>query len=74
MREIFDYMYDGEEELVEKPFGRLINERKLTAYPYEGYRACMDTLKEKQELHDVFGRAVRPGRCGISSADKGRRT
>ena len=72
-REIFDYMHDGE-ELVEEPFGRLINERKLMAYPYEGYWACMDTLKEKQELHDVFGRAVRCGRRGISSADKGRRT
>ena len=58
-REIFDYMHDGE-ELVEEPFGRLINERKLMAYPYEGYWACMDTLKEKQELHDVFGRGSAP--------------
>jgi glucose-1-phosphate cytidylyltransferase len=41
-REIFDYMHDGE-ELVEEPFVRLINERKLMAYPYEGYCACMDT-------------------------------
>jgi hypothetical protein len=30
--EIFDYMHDGE-ELVEEPFGRLINERKLMACP-----------------------------------------
>jgi NDP-sugar pyrophosphorylase family protein len=71
--EIFDYTHDGE-ELVQEPFGRLINERKLMAYPYEGYWACMDTWKEKQGLHDVFGRAVRPGRCGINSADRWRRT
>jgi glucose-1-phosphate cytidylyltransferase len=72
-REIFDYRHDGE-ELVEEPFGRLINERQLMAYPYEGYWARMDTLKETQELHDVFGRVVRCARCGISSADQGRRT
>jgi len=69
-REIFDYIHDGE-ELVEEPFG---SERKLMVYPYEGYWARMDTLKEKQELYNVFGRAVRLGRCGISNADKGRRT
>jgi glucose-1-phosphate cytidylyltransferase len=58
-REIFDYMHDGE-ELVEEPFGRLINERKLMAYPYEGYWACMDTFKEKQDLEDLFGRGNAP--------------
>ena len=58
-REIFDYMHDGE-ELVDEPFGRLMNERRLMAYPYEGFWACMDTFKEKQELDDVFGRGRVP--------------
>jgi len=58
-REIFDYMRDGE-ELVEAPFGRLIKEGKLMAYPYEGYWACMDTFKERQELEDVFSRGNAP--------------
>lgn len=58
-REIFNYMREGE-ELVEKPFERLIKAGKLMAYPYEGYWACMDTFKERQELEDVFSRGNAP--------------
>jgi glucose-1-phosphate cytidylyltransferase len=57
-REIFDYMGEGE-ELVEEPFRRLIAENKLVAYPYEGFWAPMDTLKEKANLDELLesGRA-----------------
>ena len=58
-REIFKYMRDGE-ELVEEPFRRLIKDGKLMAYRHEGYWACMDTFKEKQDLDDVFGRGNAP--------------
>ena len=30
------------------------------AYPRDGYWACMDTFKEKQDLEDVFGRGSAP--------------
>jgi glucose-1-phosphate cytidylyltransferase len=52
-KEIFSYIRDGE-ELVEEPFRRLIQDRKLMAHPHEGFWACMDTFKEKQDLDDVF--------------------
>ena len=57
-REIFDYMKRGE-ELVEEPFQRLIAEKRLTAFKHDGFWACMDTFKEKQELEDLYttGRA-----------------
>ena len=58
-REIFSYMKDGE-ELVENPFRRLIPEKKLMAFPHEGFWACMDTYKERQELEDVFSRGNAP--------------
>jgi glucose-1-phosphate cytidylyltransferase len=58
-REIFKYMHDGE-ELVEEPFQRLIGESMLMAYPHEGFWACMDTFKEKQDLEDVLGRGSAP--------------
>jgi len=58
-REIFSYLHDGE-ELVEEPFRRLISEGKLMAYPHDGFWACMDTFKEKQDLEDVFGRGNAP--------------
>jgi glucose-1-phosphate cytidylyltransferase len=48
-REIFDVIEPGE-DLVEEPFRRLIAQRKLLAYPYNGFWAPMDTLKEKHNL------------------------
>jgi glucose-1-phosphate cytidylyltransferase len=49
---IFDYL-DGESELVEKPFQRLIDEGQLTTYRYNGFWASMDTFKDKQLLEDM---------------------
>lgn len=58
-REIFDYMRDGE-ELVDEPFKRLIAERQLVAYPYDGFWACMDTFKEKQSMDQMCIRGEAP--------------
>jgi glucose-1-phosphate cytidylyltransferase len=57
--EIFDYLHEGE-DLVEEPFRRLIADGKLMAYPHEGFWACMDTFKERQELEDDYGRGDAP--------------
>ena len=48
-REIFSYIEPGE-ELVLEPFQRLIRERQLAAYEYDGFFAAMDTFKDKQLL------------------------
>src|SRR5258706_10573947 len=58
-QEIFDYLHEGE-DLVEEPFRRLIADGKLMAYPHEGFWACMDTFKERQELEDTYGRGSAP--------------
>jgi glucose-1-phosphate cytidylyltransferase len=58
-REIFEYINEGE-ELVEEPFRRLIAERQLIAYPYDGFWACMDTFKEKQQLEELHMRDRAP--------------
>lgn len=58
-QEIFDYMQDGD-ELVEAPFRRLISESKLMAYLHQGFWACMDTFKERQELEDMYSRGHAP--------------
>ena len=50
---IFKYL-DGEHDLVEEPFERLIHEEQLTAYKYDGFWACMDTFKDKQLLEDMY--------------------
>jgi glucose-1-phosphate cytidylyltransferase len=57
--EIFKYLGEGE-ELVEEPFRRLIGEGKLMTYCHDGFWACMDTFKEKQELEDIFAKGQAP--------------
>ena len=57
--QIFDYIQSGE-ELVHQPFQRLIKEKKLTSYRYEGFWVSMDTFKDKQRLDDMYARGDTP--------------
>jgi len=57
--EVFDYMRDGE-ELVVEPFQRMANSNKLLAYKYEGFWRSMDTLKDRQVLEDMFEQGKTP--------------
>jgi glucose-1-phosphate cytidylyltransferase len=58
-KQIFDYIKDGE-ELVVEPFQRLIKENQLIAYKYDKFWHCMDTFKEQQELNDMFEQGTAP--------------
>lgn len=57
--DIFHYIKTGE-ELVYEPFQRLIKERKLGSYRYEGFWISMDTFKDKQRLDDMYARGETP--------------
>lgn len=57
--DIFDYIQEGE-ELVEEPFGRLIEEQKLSAYQYDGFWAAMDTFKDKVQFDDMVASGKMP--------------
>ena len=57
-QEIFDYINEGE-ELVEKPFARLIEKGRLVAYQHHGFWQSMDTLKDKIS----FDRMEAQGNC-----------
>ena len=57
--EIFDHIRDGD-ELVIEPFQRLIAERRLMTYPYEGFWAPMDTLRDRQKLESLFEQGNAP--------------
>jgi len=56
---VFDYMKDGE-ELVQEPFGRLLDEGKLFAYRYRGFWKAMDTFKDKMTFDRMWGREELP--------------
>ena len=58
-REIFDHLKDGE-ELVHQPFQRLIAAKKLVCYPHNGFWACMDTVKEVQQLEELHNQGKAP--------------
>ena len=58
-RDLFRYIKEGE-ELVEQPFRRLISEEQLLSHAHNGFWACMDTFKERQELEDLYSRGNAP--------------
>jgi glucose-1-phosphate cytidylyltransferase len=57
-QDIFDYLREGE-ELVEQPFARLIEQRKLRTFRWDGFWQCMDTFKDKIS----FDRMEARGQC-----------
>jgi glucose-1-phosphate cytidylyltransferase len=60
-RDVFEYIGERE-DLVEQPFQRMIAREELMAYPYEGFWAPMDTLKDKQKLEALLERGNGPWR------------
>jgi glucose-1-phosphate cytidylyltransferase len=68
-KEIFQYMKNGE-ELVVEPFQRLIEEEQLIGYRYDKFWHCMDTFKEQQELTDMFNEGNAPWEVWKNSKSK----
>jgi len=58
-KKIFNYIREGE-ELVNGPFHRLMEEKQLIGYPYDGFWASMDTFKDKQQLENLWGNGTAP--------------
>jgi glucose-1-phosphate cytidylyltransferase len=69
-REIFDYINEGE-DLVEQPFGRLIEAKKLGAYQHRGFWQAMDTLKDKIALDRMEARGECPWMLWKDNGDHG---
>ena len=48
-------LIDGDETVLEKsPMDRLVENNQLSAYVHKGFWQCMDTVKEKQKLEDLW--------------------
>ena len=58
-KDIFKYIRPGE-ELVQEPFQRLIQEKRLVAYEYDGFFQAMDTFKDRQVLEDLLSSGHAP--------------
>ena len=59
--QIFDYIQDGE-ELVLEPFARLTEEKRLLAMRYRGFWQNMDTFKDRTLLEEMHARGDAPWR------------
>lgn len=58
--EMFDYI-DGDDTVFEKePMARLVEKEQLMAYVHKGYWQCMDTLREKQKLEELWNNGQAP--------------
>jgi glucose-1-phosphate cytidylyltransferase len=58
-KEIFDFIRN-KEELVMEPFHRLLKEKQLLGYVYDGFWASMDTFKDRQQLESLYSTGVAP--------------
>jgi glucose-1-phosphate cytidylyltransferase len=57
--EIFDHLNEGE-DLVEDAVTRLVPQRKVLAYPYQGYWSPADTVKERAQLEEMYNQGTCP--------------
>ena len=57
--EIFNYLHEGE-DLVEDAIPRLVPERRVLAYRYQGYWSPADTVKERAQLEEMYARGTCP--------------
>jgi glucose-1-phosphate cytidylyltransferase len=67
-RRIFDYLREPE-ELVEQPFTRLLEQKKLGTYRYDGFWMAMDTFKDKIAFDRMEARGECPWMVWKNSAD-----
>lgn len=72
---IFDYLGDGSQMLEKGPLENLVGDRQLMVYQHQGFWQCMDNLKDKQLLNEIYASGNPPWLAPISqmSATKGER-
>ena len=58
--QLFDYI-DGDATIFERdPMTKLIKDKQLMGYTHTGYWQCMDTLREKQKLEELWNSGKAP--------------
>jgi glucose-1-phosphate cytidylyltransferase len=60
--EVFDYIDADETQFEKEPMERLAAEGQLMAYRHEGFWQCMDTMREKKILEDLWDSGNAPWR------------
>ena len=59
--EVFDFIQDGDSTIFEqKPLEGLANKGELCTYEHDGYWQCMDTLRDKTVLNELWDSGTAP--------------
>ena len=57
---IFDYIQGDETPFEAEPLGRLAAEGELMAYKHDSFWQCMDTLRDKRLLDEMWSSGAAP--------------
>jgi len=57
---VFDYLDDDMTILEQSPMERLAKEGELMAYPHEGFWQCMDTIRDREHLEELWASGSAP--------------
>jgi len=66
---IVEYILD-KEDLINGPVESVIAERQLTGYPYDGFWASMDTVKDNQQLENLWSTGNAPWEVWKNNREK----
>jgi glucose-1-phosphate cytidylyltransferase len=55
-----DFIDDDDTILEQTPMKMIAEQNKLSAYKHDGFWQCMDTLRDKNKLEDMFEKNVAP--------------
>lgn len=58
--EVFSYIDDDDTVFEREPLERLAKEKQLVAYKHRGFWQCMDTLRDKQKLEEMWANGDAP--------------
>lgn len=57
---VFDYLKDDSTILEREPLERLAEEGQLMAFRHNGFWQCMDTLRDKEKLEELWAQGKAP--------------
>ncbi|WP_447977454.1 glucose-1-phosphate cytidylyltransferase [Candidatus Nitrospira bockiana] len=62
-RKVIEYIDDDDTLWEREPIERLVADGQLVGYRHTGFWSCMDTLKEKQALEELWNAGAAPWKC-----------
>ena len=68
--EVMDYITSDEMMFEQDPLVRLAQDGQLMAYRHEGFWQCMDTMREKQILSDLWNSGAAPWKIWKDESDE----